>query len=81
MSGKEKTAWWRSESRDRELMQRLRGDAPYRGVDNAKAKRSTLSRARPVKLVPREEVATEHRPPLLPGRKSRRRRMHVWIPS
>jgi hypothetical protein len=35
---------------------------------------------RVVKLVPRAEVPQEHRPPLLPGRKSRRRRMNVWMP-
>jgi hypothetical protein len=34
-----------------------------------------------VKLVPREDVAMEHRPALLPGRKSKRARRRVWIPA
>lgn len=32
-------------------------------------------------LVPRDEVSPENRPPLLPGRKSRRPRKNVWVPK
>lgn len=31
-------------------------------------------------LVPRDTLAPEDRPPLLPGRNSRRKRMNVWVP-
>lgn len=38
-------------------------------------------RGREMHLVPREDVALENRPPLLPGKKSRRPRKNVWVPK
>lgn len=34
----------------------------------------------PMVLLPRMQVPAEYRPPLLPGRKSRRERANVWVP-
>lgn len=38
------------------------------------------NRGKVMHLVPREDVSPELRPPLLPGRKSRRPRKNVWMP-
>lgn len=54
---------------------------PYRGADNPKAQKPVSRAGGPVRLLHRTQVPVEHRPPLLPGRKSRREREHVWVPA
>ena len=34
----------------------------------------------PMVLMHRMQIPAEHRPPLLPGKKSRRERVNVWVP-
>lgn len=53
----------------------------YRGSDNPKAQKPVSRVGGPMRLLHRSQVPIEQRPALLPGRKSRREREHVWVPA
>lgn len=53
----------------------------YRGKDNPKARRPVSRAGGVMHSVPRMHVPPEYRPALLPGRKSRRERVNVWLPG
>lgn len=67
-------AWWRKKQDT---------DTGYRGVDSPEATTARQLagrlRDRPLRPLHRMEIPREHRPPLLPGRDSRRPRQNVWV--